>query len=89
MVKLHDAVEWLFHVFPLNILQLSLAWVFHNYLRLKVFVDFHLPLGTGGASVVFFLGLLPLPLLDLEAILGVSPDLETGHVTWKQGCVHW
>ena len=70
MVKLHDAVEWLFPVFPLNISQLSLAWVFHNYLRLKLFVDFHLPLGTGAALVVFFFGLLPLPLVDLEAILG-------------------
>ena len=89
MVKLHDAVEWLFPVFPLNISQLSLAWVFHNYLRLKIFVGFHLLLGTGAASVVFFFGLLPLPLVDLEDILGVSPDLVTGHVTWKQGCVHW
>ena len=89
MIKLHHAVQWLFPGFPLNISQLSLAGVFHNYLRLKLFVGFHLPLGTGAASVGFFFGLFPLALVDLEAILGVSPDLVIGHVTWKQGCVHW
>ena len=66
-----------------------LGLVFHNDLKLKIFVDFHLPLGTGGGSVVFFLWAVAFPLLNLEASLGVSTDLETCHVTWKQGCVPW
>ena len=73
MVKLHAAVECFFYVFQLNILQLSLAWVFYIDLKLKIFVYFHL---QGEDQLFFSLGSCLFHCLIWKQFWGY-------HLTWK------